>query len=123
MVVDLGRDAESPEWFSLAAFASTGEALARHGKGDMVAVSGKVTKSAWTGKDGTERAGFSVLADSIASARTVRPRKAQAKREDAEAVPFDDARSMTHSRSEPVGMSGVSSQGGSTHGRASTKAR
>ncbi|MGH8584640.1 MAG: single-stranded DNA-binding protein [Gammaproteobacteria bacterium] len=88
MVVDLGRDAESPEWFSIVAFGSTGEALARHGKGDMVAVSGRLTKSAWTGKDGVERSGFSVLVDSIASARTVRPGKP--KTAVAANAPFDD---------------------------------
>lgn len=91
MVVDLGRDVEAPEWFSLVAFGTIGEALAGHGKGDMVAVSGRLTKSVWTGRDGVERAGFSVLADSIVSARTVRPGKAKARREHAEAVPFDDA--------------------------------
>ncbi|MGH7315686.1 MAG: single-stranded DNA-binding protein [Candidatus Rokuibacteriota bacterium] len=75
MVVDLGRDGEMPEWFSLMAFGTAGESLARHVKGDMISVSGRLTKSAWTGKDGAERSGFSVLVDSIASARTVRPRK------------------------------------------------
>ncbi len=75
IVVDLGRDGEMPEWFSLAAFGTAGEALARHAKGDMIAVSGKLTKSVWTGKDGVERSGFSVLVDTLASARTVRPGK------------------------------------------------
>ncbi|MGH8589173.1 MAG: single-stranded DNA-binding protein [Gammaproteobacteria bacterium] len=88
MVVDLGRDSEAPEWFSLAAFGTIGESLARHQKGDMVAVSGKLTKSAWIGKDGTERSGFSVLADSIASARTVRPGKEQARHEHTDALTF-----------------------------------
>ncbi len=78
MVVDLGRDAEAPEWFSLAAFGTAGEVLARHAKGDMVAVSGKLTKSTWTGKNGAERSGFSVFVDSITSARTVRPGKPKA---------------------------------------------
>jgi single-stranded DNA-binding protein len=64
-------DADAPEWFSLAAFGTTGEALAKHAKGDMVAISGRLTKSVWTGRDGAERSGFSVLVDSIASARTV----------------------------------------------------
>ena len=77
MVVDLRRDGEMPEWFSLVAFGTIDEALARHAKGDMVAVSGRLTKSAWTGRDGAERSGFSVLVDSIASARTVVRRVAQ----------------------------------------------
>ncbi len=88
IVVDLGRDGEMPEWFSLAASGTAGEALARHGKGEMIAVSGRLTKSSWTGQDGAERSGFSVLVDTIASARTVRPGKAKAARG---GVPFDDA--------------------------------
>lgn len=95
-VVDLGRGVgEAPEWFSLTAFGATGEALARHAKGDIIAVSGRLTKSAWTGRDGVERSGFSVLVDTIASARTVRPGKpkAGARRGAAGAdggAPFDD---------------------------------
>jgi single-stranded DNA-binding protein len=90
MVVDLGRDAEAPEWFSLVAFGTIGEVLAKHDKGDMVAVSGRLTKSAWTGRDGAERSGFSVCVDGIASARTARPGKPKARCEHAE-EPFNDA--------------------------------
>ena len=91
MVVDLGRGEEQPEWFSLVAFGTIGEALALHSKSDMVAVSGKLTKASWKSKDGTERCGFSVLVDSLASARTVRPgsKAPKARREHAEE--FDDA--------------------------------
>ncbi len=53
----------------------------------MVAVSGKLTKSVWTGRDGVERSGFSVLVDSIASAKTVRPGKPKAAHG---AAPFKD---------------------------------
>lgn len=91
MVVDLGRDGEMPEWFSLVAFGTIGEVLARHAKGEMVAVSGRLTKSAWAGKDGAERSGFLVLVDSLASARTVRPGKMKVQsRDDYGGVPFDD---------------------------------
>jgi single-strand DNA-binding protein len=91
VVVDLGRDAEMPEWISLVAFGTIGEVLAKHDKGDMVAVSGRLSKSAWKSQDGTEHTGFSVRVDGLASARTVRPGKAKAKREDAEEAPFNDA--------------------------------
>jgi single-strand DNA-binding protein len=87
VVVDLGRDAEAPEWFSLVAFGTIGEVLAKHTKGDMVAVSGRLSKSSWTGKDGAERSGFSVLINTLASARTVRPSKARAAHSGA---PFND---------------------------------
>lgn len=72
MVVALGRDAEMPEWFSLVAFGGNGEDLATHSKGDMLSVSGRLTKSAWMGKDGEGRSGLSVLIDLISSARTVK---------------------------------------------------
>ena len=90
VVVDLGRGAEMPEWISLVAFGRISEVLARHDKGDMVAVGGRLSKSAWTAQDGTAHTGFSVLVDSIAGARTARPGKARIKREDAEET-FDDA--------------------------------
>jgi single-stranded DNA-binding protein len=47
MVVELGRGEEMPEWFSLIAFGGASELLARHAKGDMVSVSGKLSKAAW----------------------------------------------------------------------------
>jgi single-strand DNA-binding protein len=89
MVTDLGRDAEAPEWFSLVAFGTIGEVLAKHNKGDMAAISGRLTKSVWTSKDGTQRSSFSVLVDSLMSARTVRPGKPKARPRD-EQAPFDD---------------------------------
>ena len=60
-------------WFSVTAFGSVSEALARHVKGDMVAINGKVTLSKWVTKEGTERETSQILADSLASARTFRP--------------------------------------------------
>ena len=47
-----------PEWFSLVTFGTTGEVLAQHDKGDMVAVSGRLTKSAWTGPGRRGARGF-----------------------------------------------------------------
>jgi single-strand DNA-binding protein len=93
LVVELGRGVEMPEWISLVAFGRIGEVLARHAKGDMVAVGGRLSKSSWTAQDGSVHTGFSVLIDSIASARTVRPGKAsRARRERADefndAIPF-----------------------------------
>ncbi len=98
MVVDLRRNGEMPEWFSLIAFGTIGEALERHATGDMVAISGRLTKAGWTGRDRAEGSGFSVCVDSIASARTVRPRRPKVQsrdeyerpRDEQDAVPFDD---------------------------------
>ncbi|MGH8659724.1 MAG: single-stranded DNA-binding protein [Gammaproteobacteria bacterium] len=73
MVVNLGRDEELSEWFSLVAFHKVGERLALHVKGDMVAVNGKLSKNTWNGKDGEKRSGFSVLVDCLASAKAAAP--------------------------------------------------
>ena len=75
MVVDLGRDGGMPEWFSLVAFGAIGEVLARHAKGDMVAVSGRLTKSAWrAGTARSDRASRCSLIPSRALARLRRHR-------------------------------------------------
>jgi len=67
-----GED-ESTEWFSVAAFGKTGEALARHAKGELVAIMGVLTRTSFTGRDGQQRQGWSITADAILSARTARP--------------------------------------------------
>ncbi len=73
-------DTEETLWVSVLAFGRQAETLERHRKGEMVAVTGRLTQSRWTGKDGQERTGFSLMADAIVSCRTVRPsRKAKPK--------------------------------------------
>lgn len=67
-----GED-EQTVWFSIAAFARAGEALARHAKGDLLAAMGPLHRTRFTGRDGVEREGWSLTADVIVSARTVRP--------------------------------------------------
>jgi len=68
-----GSDSEDTEWVSLVAFGATGDTLLRHQKGDLVAVMGQLTRSRFTGRDGQERSGWSLTAESIVSARTTRP--------------------------------------------------
>lgn len=53
---------------SMAAFGDTAEALLQHRAGDAVAVAGRAKLTSWTGKDGVEKHGVSVTADSIVSA-------------------------------------------------------
>ena len=68
--------AESGEvtfWLGVVAFGKQADALARHVKGDMVSVSGAMQVNQWTRKDGGTQQGYQVIADSIISARTVRP--------------------------------------------------
>jgi single-stranded DNA-binding protein len=64
---------EVTEWINLVAFGKAGEALARHQKGDLVAVMGPLTRLNFVARDGTERTSWSLTVDSLVSARTVRP--------------------------------------------------
>ncbi len=75
LAVSAGRpDAgEETVWFSLAAFGRTAETSARHAKGDLLAAMGPLYRTRFTGRDGQEREGWSLTAESVVSARTVRP--------------------------------------------------
>lgn len=68
--------AESGEavlWLGLVAFGKLAELLARHGKGELISVSGSMQINQWTGQDGGLQTSYQVVADAIISARTVRP--------------------------------------------------
>ncbi|MFZ4171187.1 single-stranded DNA-binding protein [Enterobacter ludwigii] len=70
------RAAESGEatmWLGVTAFGKQADALARHQKGDLVSVSGQLQVNQWTGQDGGTQSGYALVADSVISARTVRP--------------------------------------------------
>ena len=75
LAVSAGRpDAdEETQWFNLISFGRAAETLARHQKGDLLAAMGPLYRSQFTGRDGTEREGWSLTVESIVSARTVRP--------------------------------------------------
>lgn len=60
-------------WLSVVAFGKQAEALARHSKGDIISVSGNMQVNQWTAQDGSTASGYQVVADSVLSARTVRP--------------------------------------------------
>ena len=68
-------DADETMWINLLAFGRQADVLLRHKKGDLLSFSGKLTQSKWRSDNsqGQERTNFSVLADSIISARSVRP--------------------------------------------------
>ena len=75
LAVNAGRPDVGPEtvWVSLAAFGRAAEALARHAKGELIAVMGPLHLNRYTARDGTERQGWSLTVDSLMSARAVRP--------------------------------------------------
>lgn len=60
-------------WLGVIAFGKQADALAKHRKGDLVSVAGNMQLNQWTGQDGTAQQGYQVIADSVLSARTVRP--------------------------------------------------
>ena len=67
-------DTEETVWLSVLAFGRQAETLVKHAKGEMIAVTGRMTQSRWKDKaTGEDRTGFSLMADSIVSSRTVRP--------------------------------------------------
>mgnify|MGYP001773615112 CR=1 FL=1 len=60
-------------WVSLMAFGNQVDALLKARKGEMVAAIGKLTRSHYTGKDGSERESWTLLAESVITAKTARP--------------------------------------------------
>lgn len=67
------EDGQATFWLGVIAFGKQAEALALHAKGDMVSVAGNMQLNRWTGQDGRTQQGYQVLAESVISARTVRP--------------------------------------------------
>lgn len=65
-------------WLGVVAFGKQADALAGHVKGDLVSVAGAMQVNQWTGKDGGTQQGYQVVADSVISARTVRPGRKRA---------------------------------------------
>lgn len=60
-------------------------ALAELRKGDAISVSGRLKPSAWTGSDGVERSGLSLVAQQIAAGRP--PKNAGRRRQPARQLP------------------------------------
>jgi single-stranded DNA-binding protein len=71
--VNCPGEAEETEWFSLIGFGKAADELARHGKGDLLAIMGTLTRSRFIGLDGVERSGWSLTVEALLSARTERP--------------------------------------------------
>lgn len=59
-------------WIGVRAFGRGAEALAKHAKGDLISVSGRLQLSRWRGQDGKDHEQFQLVADTVISARTVR---------------------------------------------------
>lgn len=66
-----GADRPAPLWIAVVAFGRLAEELLGHGKGDPVAVIGRLQRRRWTGPDGAERERLQVVCDALVSARSV----------------------------------------------------
>ncbi|ENF0546275.1 single-stranded DNA-binding protein [Escherichia coli] len=67
------QDGQATLWLSVIAFGKQADQLAGHEKGNVISVSGVMQISQWTGQNGETRQGYQVIADSVISAKTVRP--------------------------------------------------
>jgi single-stranded DNA-binding protein len=67
------ENGEATFWLGVIAFGKQADALAKHRKGDLVSVAGNMQLNQWAGQDGGTQQVYQVIADSILSARTVRP--------------------------------------------------
>ncbi len=88
-------ETEETLWVTVVTFGRLAEQLARHKKGEMLSAAGRLTLKRWTGNDGQERINWELTADSLVSARTVRPGggKRKARQEHPAPEPaFDDDR-------------------------------
>ncbi|MDE2303546.1 MAG: single-stranded DNA-binding protein [Sphingomonadales bacterium] len=68
-----GEDDAPATWLSIVAFGRVAETLARHRKGDLVSVAGRLQLNRWTDREGQTREQLQVIADAIVSAKAVRP--------------------------------------------------
>lgn len=70
------RDVENGEltfWLAVTAFGKQADYLLKHQKGDLISVSGNMQASQWKGNNGVLQTGYQMVADSVISAKTVRP--------------------------------------------------
>lgn len=69
-----GSDTQETLWLDLLAFGAMADSLARHQKGEMVSASGRITRGRYQPAEGPEREQWSLMVDSLVSARSVRPK-------------------------------------------------
>lgn len=73
IAVSLGKEDDAPAtWFGVVAFGRVAETLCRHGKGDLVSISGRLQLNTYRDREGNDREQLQVVADTVISARSVR---------------------------------------------------
>ncbi|HAF1609402.1 TPA: single-stranded DNA-binding protein [Salmonella enterica] len=81
------QDGQATLWLGVLAFGKQADALAKHTKGDVVSIGGTMQVNQWTGQDGSTQSGYTVIADSMISARTSRPGGGRTKQQAGKAPP------------------------------------
>jgi single-stranded DNA-binding protein len=65
----LRLNGDEPEVVSIIGFGAASERLLELAKGDALSISGRARLTSWTGRDGIERRGLSVIAEQVAVAK------------------------------------------------------
>ncbi len=69
------KNPDSTTWLSVLAFGRNAESLLACGQGDMLSATGRVQATSWVNADGETVEQLQLVADSLHSSRTVRPRR------------------------------------------------
>ena len=77
VAIDVSRGDEEQEqpalWVGIVCFGRVADSLLKHKQGDLISASGRVQMNRWKGQDGTDHEQLQVIADSLLSARAIRP--------------------------------------------------
>jgi len=93
IAVEAGRDRDTDEpytqWVTVVAFARQAEDLAKVEKGQTLSAMGRLEQSHWE-KDGEQRTGWQLVADSVVTARAARPKGGRKAGPQDGGAPFND---------------------------------
>lgn len=73
IAVNIDEQDAPPLWLGIVAFSRVADDLLRQHKGDLVSVSGRAQRNTWTTSTGEKREQLQIVAETVISARTVRP--------------------------------------------------
>ncbi|MCU7836717.1 MAG: single-stranded DNA-binding protein [gamma proteobacterium symbiont of Taylorina sp.] len=93
-----GSEEQQTIFYNLTAFNYLAKDLAKHKKGDLISLMGKVTLNVWIDAQGVKQENHRILVDSLVSAKTVRPytgrkklqKKSTPQQDDDSDMPSDD---------------------------------
>jgi len=68
-----GQPGATPAWFGVVYFGKVAETMCRYSKGDIVIVSGRLQMARWKDGTGKDREQLRIVADTVISAKSIRP--------------------------------------------------